>query len=119
MFVEQSLHGDVPAVMTVRRLGGEVLVPGAERHEPGGACVLSLRRRDGRWWLTATGQSKWTLSGPDGALVATRDVSASAYRRDGDSHLRPCRPKTESMPLRELHMRASLAAINAWKARQP
>jgi hypothetical protein len=101
--ITEVLAGTAPAEITIRQMGGvhdgvRVHVPGDATLVPGGQVVAFVREVEGRWYLTAMGQSVWTVTDPAASdAPVERDLKGVAVlERALDGSLRE---PTQSLPV--------------------
>jgi hypothetical protein len=114
--VERVLYGEAPATLKVRQHRSDVgeqryAIPGDGRLTEGGRFVLFLTRGpDGRWYLTALGQSVFAVRGSgDDAGVHQQLDGLGFFAYDGTGKLVPASPEPGPKTLGELR-RAVAAA---------
>lgn len=77
--VAESLKGDVPTVVTIKQLGGEVgdmasEIPGTPKLRIGEDVVLFLTPWQGHYWIHSIVLGKFTVSSENGREVAVNDL---------------------------------------------
>lgn len=116
--VEEILFGDAPPELVVHQSGGTVgnrtlHVPGAARLEQGERCVLFLRHVDGRWFLTALEQSKYTIEASIFGERLRRPKLGGLFTADATGSLvpteEPVRPVLTLVALRSILKQAATA----------
>ncbi len=104
--VDEVLRGRAPQSLEIEQFGGELdgrvtHVPGDAELVPGERCALFLRHREGTWFLTAMGQSKYQLVETASGLRLERDLDMALFLRAADGSLRPAPAPQRSLNLLE------------------
>lgn len=102
--VDKPLYGAAPAELEVSQIGGtlgtETLhIEGDATLAPGEAVCLFLRHVEGRWYLTALEQSKYSLVPSLDGMLLERSLGGGLFLRGEQGELTPFDDDSEDHPM--------------------
>lgn len=112
--VEKPLMGTPPVAFEVHQMGGrigdEVLyLPGDATLTPGEDVLLFVRQVEGRWFLTALQQSKYSVIPSLDGLVLERDLEGGLFLRGQNGELTPFNTDGDDSPMTLARLQWTLA----------
>ena len=117
LLIDEVLYGQAPNEIQLVQIGGtrdgiSTTLPGDGVLHKGDRAVLFLRQEQGKWYLTALGQSVYYLVERNNQTHLAQDLQLNLYKRDGDGNLKKYHPEHKTKFTLEA-MRLVLNAANA------
>ena len=117
LLIDEVLYGQAPEQVQLVQIGGtrdgiSTTLPGDGVLHKGDRAVLFLRQEQGKWYLTALGQSVYYLVERNNQTHLAQDLQLNLYKRDGGGNLKKYHPEHKTKFTLEA-MRLLLNAANA------
>jgi hypothetical protein len=117
LLIDEVLYGQAPHEVELVQIGGtrdgiSTTLPGDGVLHKGDRAVLFLRQEQGKWYLTALGQSVYYLVERNNQTHLAQDLQLNLYKRDTNDNLKKYQPEHKTKFTLEA-MRLVLNATNA------
>ena len=117
LLIDEVLYGQAPIEVQLVQIGGtrdgiRTALPGDGALHKGDRAVLFLRQEQGKWYLTALGQSVYYLVERNNQMHLAQDLQLNLYKRDTNDNLKKYQPEHKTKFTLEA-MRLVLNAANA------